>query len=275
MRRMSGAGPARDAWGPAAPWVGVAAWAGAVGLLLALARTSLDALPGFVLAFAATGAVVVAAAAGRALRPPRPSVAVAAVGLGALASYAAATWVRPEALAALVAGLGLLLAGTWAGVTLGGRVGHARYIWPLVIVAAGADLWSVLAPEGITRQIVEGHAPVALNMLVLAVPVPGVGVKPLLGVGDVTFVGFLVGAVRALGLPMARLCLGFAVGFGLCLLGLLTLGLPLPALPFLGVAGAAGLGALVRPQWRELALALGVVAGVLAIGMIVRGTGVL
>jgi hypothetical protein len=133
----------------------------------------------------------------------------------------------------------------------------------------------VLAPEGVTRQVVEGNAPVALNMLVLAVPIPGVGVQPLLGVGDVTFTAFLVGAVRALGLPVARLCLGFAVGFGLCLLGLLALGLPLPALPFLGVAGAAGLGALVRPQWRELALALGVVGGVLAIGMIVRGSGVL
>jgi len=51
----------------------------------------------------------------------------------------------PLAVAGLVAGAGLLVFGTWIGTRLGAEMTHAGQLWPVVIVAAAADLWSVLA----------------------------------------------------------------------------------------------------------------------------------
>jgi hypothetical protein len=257
-------------WGA---WTGVAAWAGTFGLLLIVTRADLlGAVPGFVLAFAATAGVVLAAAAGRALAPPRPRVAAAAVVAGAGTAALTLYGGLPDAPAALVAGLGLLLAGTWLGVALGVRVARPSYVWPLVIVAMGADTWSVLSPEGVTHQVVEGGGTAALQVLTLNVPVPGVGVTGVLGVGDIAFAAFLVGAVRALGLPVGRLCAGLAAGFAACLVALLVEQVPLPALPFLGLGGAIALGGAVRPVAREVLLALGVVAVLFVLGLGVRAT---
>jgi hypothetical protein len=46
---------------------------------------------------------------------------------------------------------------------------------------------------------------------------------------------------------------------------LIALALPIPALPFLGLAGVIALGRSARPEPKELALALGFVAAVFII----------
>ncbi len=221
---------------------------------------------GFVVAFSALSAVAVVAAAGagQARVGGRPIALAAAVALGVFVLGQWAAW--PDGVRGLLQGAALLCLCTWGGAALGHRVDHARYLWPLVLVAVGADVWSVTTPEGVTQQVVvQGQAPLLMDLLVLTLPVPGVGVTPVLGVGDLLFAGLLAGAVARHGLSMPRLAAGLGVGFALTLVALLAIQLPIPALPFLGTAGVAALGGAARPSARELALAIGVVAALFAL----------
>jgi hypothetical protein len=96
------------------------------------------------------------------------------------------------------------------------------HLWPLVVVAVGADTWSVLAADGLTAALVEGRAPIALNWLAAHLPVPGIGPSPLLGLGDLVFVGFLAGACTQVDLSRHRTVVGLGVGLGLCLAALVV-----------------------------------------------------
>ena len=48
------------------------------------------------------------------------------------------------------------------------------HFWPIALVAAAADLWSVTAPEGVTRQLVveADSASPMLDIIVLNLPIP-------------------------------------------------------------------------------------------------------
>lgn len=245
-----------------AAWGGLAAWGAVCGLLHLLLRAwptdELAAVGGFALAFAALAAVVIVAALDAGQQSVGRFVGGAWAALG-VAVLVLARWLDPgPAPLAILNGAALVTLGSWAGAAIGRRVEHARYLWPLVVVALGADLWSVTSPEGVTHQVVvEGARPAVFDYLVMSVPVPGVGVEPVLGVGDVLFSALLAGAVTRHGLSRGRLALGLAVGFLLTLLLLLAVQLPVPALPMLGICGAAALGRAVKPAPRELALAAG------------------
>ncbi|MCB9536277.1 MAG: hypothetical protein H6704_08425 [Myxococcales bacterium] len=245
-------------------WLGPVAFGLTYAILFALAAPwpggEWASVVGFVLAFGALAAVVVFAGDGAArARLARDSAIVALVG-GAAAVALGVVGGLPPAVGGLVAGLGLLVGGTWLGAALGRGVQDAAHLWPLVLVAMGADAWSVFAPEGLTRQVVvEGETPLVARLVVLSLPVPGVGVEPVLGVGDVVFTALLLGAARGLDLPMRRAIGGLLVGYALCLVALVVLALPLPALPFLGLGFAVALGRHAATRARDVALALGFV----------------
>lgn len=245
-----------------APARGLLTWAALFGAAAALAavwpETPVAGVLGFVVIFAGLAAVLIDgafAAAQRRTWPVTGALAAAGVGLVVLAPSLG------EAVGALVGGVGLVLAAFALGTRLGFEVQQPSYLWPLVVVALGADVWSVTTPEGVTRQVVEAGPDGVFGYIVLSLPVPGVGLSPVLGVGDVVFTALLAGAVTGLGLPRRRAALGLAIGFGACLLALLVIQLPLPALPFIAVAAAAALGRAVRPAPRELAAAVVFVAG--------------
>jgi hypothetical protein len=166
-------------------------------------------------------------------------------------------------------GAALLGLGSLLGAALGREVVEPAHLWPLVLVASAADLFSVLAPAGVTRAILEGHGPVALSAVVLHFPVVSEAPPaPILGLGDLVFAGFLGGAAARLELPLRRSVFGLGVGFLVCLAGLMTWAVPLPALPFIGIGFAAAHGANLRPRGRDMALAAGIALLVAGVGLV-------
>ena len=212
---------------------------------------------GYCLVFAMLSAVIVVGALAAAQRRSTwPRVGAWVLGGGGVlvaASFLVDPWM------ALLGGAALLTTGLVLGVRLGAEVQQAAHLWPLAVVALGADVWSVTSPEGVTRQVVESGPSGVMHFVVLALPVPGVELSPILGVGDVLFTGLLVGAVVRLGLSQRRVLVGLLTGFACCLVGLLVIQLPIPALPFLAVGGVAALGRQATPHRRELGLAVGFV----------------
>lgn len=248
-----------------AAWSGLLAWGlgSAVLNLVAPLWPQQDAIAsrlGFVLAFGMVATAVVVGAIGAARARLSGRITAAALLPGALV-IAVAHWAElPPAAMGVISGAVLLVLGTWIGAGVGRGVTQASYLWPLVLVAVGADVWSVTSPEGVTNQLVNAptapNAVSAIQFIVLGVTVPGVGPSPLLGVGDVLFTGLLAGAVVTLGLSVSRLVVGLTVGYALTAAALLALEMPLPALPFIGLAGVAAQGASAKPKLSELAMGL-------------------
>lgn len=252
-------------------WIGLAAWGAVFGLGLIVTpvwpTAALAAVAGFALIFAALAGVVLAGGAGAAVAGAdwRLTGLLVVVGGGLIAGGAQ----LDDAPSALLIGAGLLLAGNALGARLGREVQAASYLWPLVVVALGADIWSVTTPEGVTHQMVEDGLPPGVPLIILSLPVPGVGLSPVLGIGDVLFCGLLLGAVARLELSMKRALLGLAIGYGACLVGLVILASPIPALPFLGVAGVAALGRSAAPVPKELGMAILFVGGFFLVRFVV------
>ena len=148
-----------------------------------------------------------------------------------------------------------LVALAWAlGCSLGRRVQHASHLLPACVVAACADLASVLTPEGPSHAIVESER--ALSLFASSFPEPGAhAVAPALGVGDLLFMGLVFGVARAHTLPYARVVL-------LCLLGTAVAGaiaaasgLAVPALPAIALCVLVGTPSArrLRPADRRVA----------------------
>ncbi len=262
--------------GPLGFLAGPLAWALSFGLLFLAYRASVatswpSPAVGFVAAFSVVCAVVVAsslAAAQRGVGKRRDFVWTLA---GAAVAWAAWLEVVPTPLAALFGGAGLLVASAAAGSGLGRTVDDPRYLWPLVLVASSVDMYSVLSAQGPTAQLVAGEGVVPAFYLFLAPPIPSVGLDGVLGAGDLVFSGFLAGMAARHALSMRRVGLGLLAGFALCMVALVVVQVPLPALPFLGAVTAASLGASVRPRPRELLLAAGFSAAVVLLGHIALG----
>ncbi len=157
---------------------------------------------------------------------------------------------------AILGGVALMAGGGLLGAAVGRHVRDPSHLWPLVIVAAAADLFSVFSAAGLTRAIVESRGPVTLSSVVLHAPVPGFGIVPLLGVGDVVFVAFLCSASAASGLRRSRTNGALLAAFALCGALVVSLGVALPALPLLGPLVALAHGREAAPRKSELAQAL-------------------
>lgn len=168
-------------------------------------------------------------------------VALAAAALAVVDAVGLATWtVALQTLALLVGARAI-------GRAVGERIASPGHVLPAAIIAAAADVASVLSPEGPTAQIVASER--AVSLLVLAVPVPGTAeIAPLLGVGDVVFVALLFGVVARHQLSATRTAVASALGI-LAAFGVsLATASAVPALPTIGVAAL-----LFEPRFRTLA----------------------
>ena len=136
---------------------------------------------------------------------------------------------------------------SWAlGGSLGRRVQHPAHLFPACVVAASADLVSLLSPEGPSHAIAKSER--ALSVLAVWFPVPGSSaLAPALGVGDLLFIAVVFGVARAHGLPYARCVLACAFGTALAGLAAAWSGLAVPAL-----VSIAAVLLLVLPAIRKL-----------------------
>ena len=212
-------------------------------------------------------ALAVAATAEVALAPTLGIAAVAAAALLALA------FSQPSASLALPIVNGALLCLGWAlGTSLGRRVQHPAHLFPACVVAASADLVSLLSPEGPSHAIANSER--ALSLLAIGFPVPGSeAIAPALGVGDLLFMGLALGVARAHGLPYARTVGCCVLGVALAGLAAACLGLAIPALLPIAATLLLGLPVIRRLRREDRAAAKWsmVVAGSVAAASVARG----
>jgi hypothetical protein len=165
-----------------------------------------------------------------------------------------------------------LVALAWAlGTSIGRRVQHASHLLPACVVAACADLVSVLSPEGPSHAIAASDQ--ALSVLATWFPVPGThAVSPALGVGDLLFMGLIFGVARAQALPYLRTVCLCALGTALAGVAAAALGNAIPALLPIAACVLVGLPAArrLRAVDRRAAHWSMIIAGSLALATIVR-----
>ncbi len=221
------------------PWLGaLIAYLGATSFPifgLALASTAVSATRGAVLAALLAFAVVLLGA----LRPLSPTATL------------------------LLGNTALVTLGWSLGATVGRRVQHASHLLPACFVAASADLTSLLSPEGPSHAIARSER--ALSVLATWFPVPGErALSPALGVGDLLFMGLVLGVARAHALPYGRCVAACLLGTTLAGIAAAWLGIAVPAL----LPIAAAVIALV-PEARRIRRADRTVARV---SMLIAGT---
>jgi len=125
---------------------------------------------------------------------------------------------------------------------------------PACVVAASADLVSLLSPEGPTHAIARSDR--ALSVLAVWFPVAGThAVTPALGVGDLLFMALVFGVAAVHRLPYVRTV--FLAALGTALAGILAaaLGVAVPALVPIAAAILLGLPTVrqLRPADRTAA----------------------
>ncbi|HWZ88490.1 MAG TPA: hypothetical protein VNW92_06555 [Polyangiaceae bacterium] len=235
-------------------------------------RIHVGALGGNIAAFAGATlipilALAIAASAEVALAP------TLFVAVTAIASLIAVALVQPAPLTAVLLVDGALVGVAWAcGTSLGRRVQHASHLLPACVVAASADIVSLLSPEGPTHAIVKSDR--ALTVLAVWFPVPGSSaLAPALGVGDLLFIGLVFGVAVAHHLPYARTVLLAVLGTSLAGLAAAWLGVAVPALVPIAAAILLGLPMVrnVRPADRSAAKWSVVIAGSIVLATVVRG----
>jgi hypothetical protein len=188
------------------------------------------------LAFGTTaGAMLLAAwcTPGAWLARERNAVGVLLAGL----SLAAVARTLPAVSSGLLGSLAVVLVASVPGAVVGARIAAAGHLLAVALTSAAVDVWSVYAPRGVTRAVVQSPGLLELLTLRAALP-PEREPAPMIGFGDVVFAVLYLVVARRFALPLRRTVT--ALGAGLLVAGLaaMTLGLPggVPALPFLGFA---------------------------------------
>ncbi|MES1183483.1 MAG: hypothetical protein ABUL60_06685 [Myxococcales bacterium] len=192
-----------------------------------------------VISFAGATGVAIAglALASTAELSRRLTLAIAALGVATLVTVAVT---RASNGGALLATDTALVGVAWAlGASLGRRVQHASHLLPACVVAASADVVSLVSPEGPSHAIANSDR--ALSVLAIWFPVPAsTAWAPALGVGDLLFIALVLGVAVAHELPYARVVLCCAVGTALAGVAAAISGVAVPAL--LPIAGAVIVG---------------------------------
>jgi hypothetical protein len=215
-----------------------------------------------VFAGATTVAVASLAIAARAYPgwPSRATAVLVAALLLAILAWRGAT----GSIAPIVVDAALVALAWGIGTSIGRRIEHPGHLLPACVVVACADLASVVSSFGPSHAIAESER--ALSVVAIAFPVPGTAsFAPALGVGDLVFIGIVLGAVAAHGLSLARAAL-LAWG-GAMLAGALSalLAKPVPALVPIALAIVAGVPEARRVRARERRVAT--VAMVIAVAV--------
>jgi hypothetical protein len=180
-----------------------------------------------------------------------------ALGISAAATLAlaAVAYTGPWGPATLVVVDAALVALAWGlGASLGRRVQHASHLFPACVVAASADVVSLLSPEGPSHAIARDER--ALSVLAIGFPVPGSrAFAPVLGVGDLLFIAFVLGVVSAHGLGYARAVGCAALGVAAAGLAAALLRVAVPALVPIAIATIVGLPNIRRLRAADRAAA--------------------
>lgn len=197
-----------------------------------------------------------------------------ALGVAATAGavLVALTLLKPAPIAAALLVDSALVCLSWAlGCSLGRRVQHAAHLLPACVVAASADLVSLLSPEGPSHAIAQSER--ALSVLATWFPVPGTSaVAPALGVGDLLFMALAFGVARAHGLPYARCVLACAAGTALAGIAAAWSGLAVPALLPIAAMLVLAVPAIrkIRRSDRSAAVWSMLIAGSIALASVAR-----
>lgn len=188
---------------------------------------------------------------------------------GYLLSRAGQRAVSWEVLSGLVGSAGVLLAGTAVGSAVGSRIVHPGHLVAVALASSAADIWSVHAPEGVTRALAETPDSALQRLLTVSVAVPPSRVPDAaIGFGDVVFAALYLAASARHGMPRRRTALAIAAGLAVAGAAALVFERPIPALPSIGAAVV-----LAQPRARAIARGDGgptLVAGLLLAIAIVR-----
>lgn len=158
----------------------------------------------------------------------------------------------------------MLLAAPVFGELLSRAFKRREYLVPAMLVAALADVWSVIF--GPSRIIAE--TPEALSSVAVAYPTGGLeglpSFAPSVGVMDWVFVSFLVAFVHRFGLRRWYLIPALVLGLGAGIAMLKAFFLPLPYLVTIGVGFVLCYYPEVRPKKKDMQITLAFI-GVMAV----------
>jgi hypothetical protein len=231
-----------DVWAPPVALAFASAGLAALAPALPVGETAADVLA---VAWVLLATIASVSVAPREAPPASPRLLVAVVVVGALLLVVTDRTGLSRATLGLQVG-GLLLVARGVGVGIGERIAHPGHVLPASVVAACADVASVLSPEGPTSAIVASER--ALSVFALAAPVLGTeAVTLLLGLGDLVFVSMVVAVAYRHGLGRARVFGGALAGLVAAFALSAATGVAVPAL----VTVAAGV-VLAEPRFRVL-----------------------
>jgi len=249
----------RETW----RWLAVPG-AGAIAMIALQAvgpRVAAPPLLSFVFSFGCIAALVLASAQ---LCPAKGRGDLRWLALPVLALAAVAWSGAYDVWHAAVVLIALLAGGTLLGAVVGASIEHAGHLVFVALVSSFADAASVLHPKGPSAAIVESETALAL----LALPFAFLGsheTPPLLGVGDVVFTGLYVAAARRHQLSVRRTIAALALAYVATLIAVAAFQLPIPALPFLGLAILIAHPEARRAPQRDRARGFGIVAVLAAV----------
>jgi hypothetical protein len=252
--------------------VGLALTPGAAGLTRAcLSDTRVSDALGSALAFAGAALLPIAGLALAALYRARLLVTLL-LGSASVALLLGLAYSHDSPSTTLLLVDAALVSLAWAvGTSIGTRVQHPSHLLPACVVAACADLVSVLSPEGPSHAIAASDR--ALSVLATWFPVPGShAVAPALGIGDLLFIGLVLGVARAHALPYLRTVCLCLLGTALAGYAAARIGAAVPALLPIAACVLLGLPAArrLRSNERRAAHWSMVIAGSLAAATIAQ-----
>jgi len=146
----------------------------------------------------------------------------------------------PSPWAEVALNLVLVLGAAAAGGLLARVIGGMSRTLPVCLVIVVVDLWSVLAPRGVTKELVEsferGESSL-LSFLLASFPVPGIEeARSGLGVTDLVFIAAFLTLLFRARRPVAGSLLAFVAALLVTILVSGLFRLPVPALPLIAVA---------------------------------------
>ncbi len=202
-----------------------------------------------------------------------PSARAMACAAGAGLALLVSAWAPPSpCVTMLIVDTALVCMGWALGSSLGRRVQDAGHLLPACVVAASADLTSLLSPEGPSHAIADSER--ALSVLATWFPLPGgAALAPALGLGDLLFMGLVFGVARAHRLPYLRCVVACLIGTALAGLAAARFGIAIPALVPIAAAVVLGIprARQVKRADRSAARLSMLIAGAIALAVFVRG----
>ena len=122
------------------------------------------------------------------------------------------------------------------GILISGIIKKPSYLIPLTAAAGLADIWSVAF--GVTSKIVQSET--AMNYLLFTFPVPGSGIRPIIGVTDFVFAAMFLSLSYRFNMPLIRtrviIAASFIISISIAVFG----GFGVPVLPVMGVLFIVG-----------------------------------